>query len=279
MARGRGACPTQVLEAQETFGAPGPLARPVGSRRDDGEERVATGRVRPCAAPPRYALRGGTGTDFAAPGNASENGVNAHRAGNGIGGRTWAATHGASSGLFGRERSRILDQVIFNVLVANTDAHAKNYALLLNGGHARLAPLYDVSCVLFWTHIDQNFAQRIAGKKRKPGDIAPRHWETIARESGFNEHHVRERVEQMIDRIFRSGPEVAAKVAAMPGVHPGTANIVRDMVQANALRIAGRFRSSPRPVSRRAPPAKRPEASPVPEIAGSRKDDVTEFRP
>lgn len=85
MARGRGACPIQVLEALETFGAPGPLARPVGSRRDDGEERVATGRVRPCAAPPRYALRGGTGADFAAPGNASENGVNAHRAGNGIG--------------------------------------------------------------------------------------------------------------------------------------------------------------------------------------------------
>ena len=69
MARGRGACPAQVLDALERFGAPGPLARPVGSRRDDGEERVAMGRVRP----------------FAAPGNASENGVNAHRAENGIG--------------------------------------------------------------------------------------------------------------------------------------------------------------------------------------------------
>ena len=53
---------------------PGPLARPVGSRPDEGEERVATGRVRP----------------FAAPGNASENGVNAHRAGNGMGNMPWS---------------------------------------------------------------------------------------------------------------------------------------------------------------------------------------------
>lgn len=43
----------------------------------------------------------------------------------------------------------LLDQVIFNILVANTDAHAKNYSLILPVGAApRLAPLYDVSTVL-----------------------------------------------------------------------------------------------------------------------------------
>ncbi|MYK31721.1 MAG: type II toxin-antitoxin system HipA family toxin, partial [Boseongicola sp. SB0670_bin_30] len=171
----------------------------------------------------------------------------------GMGGKDWAMKHGVSSGLSGQERSRILDQVIFNVLVANTDAHAKNYALLLNGGHARLTPLYDVSCALPWKHIDQNFAQKLAGKKRRPGDVAPRHWDAIARDSGFNASHVRERVVRIADRIFRSGPETASKVAAMPGVHLGTVNLVRDMVQSNALRIMGRIessaRSAPRPVS------------------------------
>ncbi|MFT3690231.1 HipA domain-containing protein [Paenirhodobacter sp.] len=43
----------------------------------------------------------------------------------------------------------LLDQVIFNILVANTDAHTKNYSILLPvGGEPRLAPLYDVSTVL-----------------------------------------------------------------------------------------------------------------------------------
>ena len=37
------------------------------------------------SASERVARRGGKGADFAAPGSASENGVNAHRAGNGMG--------------------------------------------------------------------------------------------------------------------------------------------------------------------------------------------------
>ena len=158
----------------------------------------------------------------------------------GVGGKAWSVARDVPSPLPARERLRILDQVIFNVLVANTDAHAKNYALLLDGRETRLSPMYDVSCVLPWDHIDQNFAQKVAGKERKPGDIAPRHWETIGRESGFNVHHVRGRVESMVDGIFRKGPEVASKVAAMPGVQPGEVGLVRDKVQANALRILGR---------------------------------------
>ena len=159
----------------------------------------------------------------------------------GVGGKAWSVARDVTASLPAPERARILDQVIFNVLVANTDAHAKNYALLLDAFEPKLAPLYDVSCVLPWEHIDQNFAQKIAGKKRKPGDIAPRHWEAIARESGFNAHHVRERVEGMVDGIFRRGPEVASKVAAMPGVYQGDVALVRDKVQENALRILGRF--------------------------------------
>jgi serine/threonine-protein kinase HipA len=39
-----------------------------------------------------------------------------------------------------------VDANIFNLLIAGTDAHAKNYALLLGGGGAvRLAPFYRFS--------------------------------------------------------------------------------------------------------------------------------------
>ncbi|KAK0331530.1 hypothetical protein LTR94_028558, partial [Friedmanniomyces endolithicus] len=60
----------------------------------------------------------------------------------------------------------LLDQLIFNVLVANTDAHAKNYSLLLPiDSSPRLAPLYDVSSVLPWPDVVQYFAQNIDHKK------------------------------------------------------------------------------------------------------------------
>lgn len=42
-------------------------------------------------------------------------------------------------------RSAFFDAVAFNVLVGGTDAHAKNYSVLLRGSRVALAPLYDVA--------------------------------------------------------------------------------------------------------------------------------------
>jgi serine/threonine-protein kinase HipA len=43
---------------------------------------------------------------------------------------------------------RFADALIWNWIIAGTDAHAKNYSLLLAGREVRLAPLYDVTSAL-----------------------------------------------------------------------------------------------------------------------------------
>ncbi len=43
---------------------------------------------------------------------------------------------------------RFADALIWNWLIAGTDAHAKNYSLLLAGDQVRLAPLYDIASAL-----------------------------------------------------------------------------------------------------------------------------------
>lgn len=43
---------------------------------------------------------------------------------------------------------RFVDALAFNWLIAGTDAHAKNYSLLLAGNQIRLAPLYDIASIL-----------------------------------------------------------------------------------------------------------------------------------
>ncbi|MFT5530770.1 MAG: serine/threonine-protein kinase HipA [Candidatus Poriferisodalaceae bacterium] len=43
---------------------------------------------------------------------------------------------------------RFADALAFNWLIAGTDAHAKNYSLLLAGNQVRLAPLYDIASIL-----------------------------------------------------------------------------------------------------------------------------------
>ena len=57
---------------------------------------------------------------------------------------------------------RLLDMVIFNVLVCNTDAHAKNYSILIRGSGASLAPMYDMMCGEVWAGVTWNISQKVA---------------------------------------------------------------------------------------------------------------------
>jgi len=70
------------------------------------------------------------------------------------------------------ERLRLLDAVIVNVLICNTDAHAKNYSILLSSRRPELAPRYDLMCAAAWDGITANLSQAIGGKNR--GDHIPR---------------------------------------------------------------------------------------------------------
>jgi serine/threonine-protein kinase HipA len=137
----------------------------------------------------------------------------------------------------------LLDQLIFNILVANTDAHAKNYSLLLPvGGGAQLAPLYDVSCVLNWPRVVKHFAQTIAGKKRKPGDIDARHWDIIAQASGYRPADVRKRVLELVDAMVDQRVPVTRAVEGIPTSVAGYVEEAAEAIEGNALRIAGRLR-------------------------------------
>lgn len=47
---------------------------------------------------------------------------------------------------------RFVDALAWNWIIGGTDAHAKNYSLLLSGGQVRLAPLYDIASALPYRH-------------------------------------------------------------------------------------------------------------------------------
>jgi serine/threonine-protein kinase HipA len=85
------------------------------------------------------------------------------------------------------DRRRFLNAIAFNYLVLGTDAHAKNYSLLLGaGGEVRLAPFYDIASALPYglRRRSQRFSMRIDGHYRDDG-IQPRHFERTARRAGY----------------------------------------------------------------------------------------------
>ncbi len=89
---------------------------------------------------------------------------------------------------------RFLDALIWNWLVAGTDAHAKNYSLLLSGGDVRLAPLYDIASALPYDKHERElkFAMKIGGDYR----VYPHRntWDKAATDLGLNTDAVLERV-------------------------------------------------------------------------------------
>jgi len=115
---------------------------------------------------------------------------------------------------------RLLDMVIFNVIACNTDAHAKNYSIMLSAAGASLAPGYDVMCGEAWRHVTKRFAQAIAGKNR--GDeLTSEDWHRFARECGLGVRQVVLRVRALALSALAEADAAAREVSAMPaGDHP-----------------------------------------------------------
>jgi serine/threonine-protein kinase HipA len=110
---------------------------------------------------------------------------------------------------------QLLDLVVFNVIVCNTDAHAKNYSVMIRSGGASLAPMYDVMCGEVWENVTKNFAQKIAGESR--GDrLTGTHWHRFASECGLNPTQILERVGAMAKAVIKEAPAAENEVAAMP---------------------------------------------------------------
>lgn len=80
--------------------------------------------------------------------------------------------------------NRFLDALIYNVLIGGTDAHAKNYSLLLQGSRAQLAPLYDLaSAVAYPSDRPLESSMRI-GDHRIMREISPTDWAKVGRRLG-----------------------------------------------------------------------------------------------
>ena len=97
-----------------------------------------------------------------------------------------------------------IDALGFNWLIAGTDAHAKNYSLLLAGGpHVRLAPFYDIASILPYDHVDMHkikLAMKIGGEY-KLSQIGLRQWQKFARETRLDADKVRAVLIQMAEQI------------------------------------------------------------------------------
>ena len=108
----------------------------------------------------------------------------------------------------------IFDYVIFNAIACNTDAHAKNYSVMVTASGARLAPIYDVMCAKLWPDITSKQAMSLATKWE--GDyFKGRHWQREAALCGLNSTAALRRVEVLCKATIKHLPQAVEEVIAM----------------------------------------------------------------
>lgn len=88
---------------------------------------------------------------------------------------------------------RMLDYVVFNALIGNHDAHAKNFSLLYAGKSAVLAPLYDVLSTAAYPSLTPKMAMKI-GSKYKFSEVQARHWDQFLEAVGLSKAQARKRI-------------------------------------------------------------------------------------
>jgi len=79
----------------------------------------------------------------------------------------------------------MLRWAIFNHLIGNCDAHAKNLSMLIAREDYQLSPLYDLLSTRVYGKLSQKFAMRIGGQHRSDG-VLKEHWERLALAIGDN---------------------------------------------------------------------------------------------
>jgi len=100
-----------------------------------------------------------------------------------------------------RDILKLLDAAIFNLVIGNADAHAKNFSLLHKDGAIVLAPLYDLLSTIAYPDLSAKLAMKIA-KKATLEEIQPRHWDRFAQEVELGAPYVHRRVTQLCEAVL-----------------------------------------------------------------------------
>lgn len=102
---------------------------------------------------------------------------------------------------------RLLDYVVFNALIGNHDAHAKNFSLLYVGKAPVLAPLYDTLSTAVYPSLTPRMAMKL-GSKYKFSEVQAQHWDQFAQSAGLSVAQARKRILELSRKL----PLIARKL-------------------------------------------------------------------
>lgn len=111
------------------------------------------------------------------------------------------------------ETVAFVDMFLFNFLIGNADAHAKNYSVVYRGRRPVLAPLYDAVCTAVYPELSAEYAMRIGGDAAFDR-VSRESFVRLADEFGMSPSFVLGRLRALADRLMPAAETLAADMSA-----------------------------------------------------------------
>jgi len=115
-----------------------------------------------------------------------------------------------ASALPAQDLTRLWRALVFNWLIGNCDAHAKNYSLLYDGGAPTLAPLYDLVSTAIYPELQQRLAMSIDGA-RTLDEVDTAAWMKLAREVGYSRRFAQSTTDEVVEGVLAEAHALAAE--------------------------------------------------------------------
>jgi serine/threonine-protein kinase HipA len=134
---------------------------------------------------------------------------------------------------------KLLDAALFNAIIGNADAHAKNFSLLYLPDRTQLAPLYDLLSTVAYPDLSQRFAMKIGGR-RTLEEIYPADLDKFAKDIEIRAPFVRKRMREIAEAIIEQSDGVAAALK-LPNDRRQRLNEICDNVRGRAKSLLDRL--------------------------------------
>ena len=110
------------------------------------------------------------------------------------------------------DRMRFVDYFVYNFLIGNADAHAKNISLLQRDGKLSVAPLYDAMSTLVYPQVYNSMAMEIGGQYEFKA-VTRKSFELFAEKCDVRPKAVLSRLDALAAKLPRKAEELKTKMS------------------------------------------------------------------
>jgi serine/threonine-protein kinase HipA len=142
--------------------------------------------------------------------------------------------HSSSPGL---DRLARAQAAVFNFLIGNADAHAKNISLIHGEQGTHLAPLYDIVCTAAYPQLDTHLALSIGGEL-DPDSITSIHFTDLAEDFSLSATGFERQRRDLSERVAIQASLLRDEALEQGWHHPCIERIL-DVIASRVPRVAG----------------------------------------